>query len=1026
MTVFNLKPTHKAVKDYYNEISNLSTFGVSHEGAVSPAFANLLRHCGAQFKLSLIEQHSMKRVGYPSSSHPIKVDGLMVNEWKYPRGIWEAKDSNDVLEKEVKNKFDDGYPKENILFQAPDHIIIWQDGNEIFNKHITKPEHLIEGLKIFFEYQPPAFEEWQQAVEEFKLIVRQLAEGLLELIEKERVTNKTFIQALDEFTLLCRETINPNISTEAIEEMLIQHMLTERIFRKVFNNPDFAERNIIAHEIEKVISALTSHSFSRHDFLKSLDRFYSAIETAAASIQDFSQKQSFLNTVYEKFFQGFSVKDADTHGIVYTPQPIVRFMVNSIEYILRKEFGRSLSDEGVHIIDPFVGTGNFIVWIIRDMLRSKLPYKYAHEIHCNEVLLLPYYIASMNIEHEYYELTDKYEPFEGICLVDTFDIVEGKQLSYLTKENTVRVKRQQNADIFVVIGNPPYNAGQVNENDNNKNRKYEVIDKRVSQTYGKDSKATLLRKLNDPYVKAIRWASDRVGDEGIVAFVTNNSFVNEITFDGMRKRLQQDFHSIYILDLGGNVRKNPKLSGSKNNVFGIQVGVSINIFIRRKDTNQPKQAKIYYSRTDEFWRKEQKYDFLNEKGCLDNIEWLEISPDLKHNWLTTALDDSFDSFIALGTKEAKFSKEADVETIFKTYTCGVNTARDSIAYDFNKKSLLERVQQFSDSYNLEVNHYIYKGMPKDVDGFVDYDVIKWSRNLKRHLKNCNNVSLNSNNIRKSLYRPFTTLWLYYADIIVDELGANQKFFPNIEAEDENVAICANQTAEKPFCCIAVRCIPNFVLCGGFGAATQCFPFYTYTEDGRNRQENITDWALEQFKTQYKNNNISKWDIFHYTYAMLNHPQYRHKYEHNLKRNLPHIPFATDFAEFTEAGEKLINLHTKYENQAEYALERIENGDVPLNWRVVKMKLSKDKTKIIYNDFLTLSNIPPEAFEYRLGNRSALEWIIDQYQVKTDKRSGIVKDPNQIDDEEYIVRLIGKMITMSVDTVKIINSLPELF
>lgn len=1024
MTVFNLKPTHKAVKDYYDEISNLSTLGVSHEGAVSPAFANLLRHCSAQFKQSLIEKYSMKRIGYPSSSHPIFVDGAMVDEFKLIHGVWEAKDTNDVLEKEVKIKFDDGYPKDNILFQAPDHIIIWQDGNEIFNQRITKPEYLIEGLRIFFEYQPPAFEQWQQAVEEFKLIVRDLAMGLLGLIEKERVTNETFIQALDEFTLLCREAINPNISTEAIEEMLIQHMLTERIFRKVFNNPDFADRNIIAREIEKVISALTSHYFSRHDFLKSLDRFYGAIETTAATIEDFSQKQGFLNSIYEKFFQGFSVKVADTHGIVYTPQPIVRFMVKSIEYILQKEFERSLSDEGVNIIDPFVGTGNFIVWIIRDILRSKLPYKYAHEIHCNEVLLLPYYIASMNIEHEYYELTGEYEPFEGICLVDTFDIAEGKQLSYLTKENTARVKRQQNAPIFVVMGNPPYNAGQVNENDNNKNRKYEVVDKRVSQTYGKSSKATLLRKLNDPYVKAIRWASDRVGDEGIVAFVTNNSFVNEITFDGMRKCLQRDFDSIYILDLGGNVRKNPKLSGSTHNVFGIQVGVSINFFVKRKDTNQPKQAKIYYSRTDEFWRKEQKYDFLNEKGCLDNIEWLEISPDLKYNWLTTALDDSFDSFISMGTKEAK-SQGLDSTTIFKTFSLGVGTNRDEWVYDFQKVSLENKVKQLINNYNYEVFRYSENTEAVNIDDFVNNDpaFVKWTDRLKTALKNHETISYNSSKIRLSMYRPFCRQYLYFDHLLNQRRYRQHIIFPNANAETENRVICVPSVGGRTqFWCFCVGLIPNLTLPSI--DANQCFPLYTYAEDGTNRKENITDWALYQFQTHYGDNTISKLDIFNYIYAILHHPQYREKYAANLKRELPRIPFIPGFREFARSGKQLAELHVKYEKQTEYPLTWMENKNVKINYRVERMILSKDKTQVIYNDFLTLASIPEEVFEYRLGNRSALDWIIEQYRLITKKRSGIVSDPNRLDDPQYIIKLIGKITTVSLETVKLVKALPE--
>jgi len=486
MHTLNLKVTHKVVKNYYKELSELSKLKASHEGAVSPAFAALLRHCARQFKWTLIEQYSMKH-----NSHKIIVDGALKDAF-LTHGVWEAKDTEDDLEKEVKKKFEAGYPKDNILFQAPDRIIIWQEGGQVFDANISKPEYLVEALKVFFEYQPPAYEQWQKAVEEFKLKVPELAAGVLELIEKERGSNKGFVEAFNDFFDLCRQAINPNIALQAVEEMLIQHLLTERIFRKVFNNPDFVERNVIAHEIEKVIKALTSPYFSRQDFLKPLDRFYVAIEETAATISDFTQKQSFLNTVYEKFFQGFSVKVADTHGIVYTPQPIVNFMVKSVEEILKKEFGRSLADKNVHILDPFVGTGNFITHVMREIPKTKLSHKYTNELHCNEVMLLPYYIASMNIEHEFYELTGTYKPFEGICLVDTFELAEPDQskLSFFIEENTKRVRRQQDEPIFVIIGNPPYNAKQLNENDNNKNRKYKEVDWRVSQAYAKDSKAT--------------------------------------------------------------------------------------------------------------------------------------------------------------------------------------------------------------------------------------------------------------------------------------------------------------------------------------------------------------------------------------------------------------------------------------------------------------------------------------------------------------------------------------------------------
>jgi predicted helicase len=367
--------------------------------------------------------------------------------------------------------------------------------------------------------------------------------------------------------------------------MLVQHLLTERIFRKVFQNPDFVNRNIIAHEIDKVITSLTSRKFNRNDFLKPLDRFYTVLEKRATEIDDYSIKQTFLNTVYEKFFQGFAIKVADTHGIVYTPQPIVDFMVSSVDEILKREFGLSLSSKGVHILDPFAGTNNFSMNILRRINKTDLKHKYLNEIHANEIMLLPYYIACMNIEHQYYELTGEYIPFPGMCLVDTFQLAEDAQPSLFSEENTQRVEQLKRTPIFVFIGNPPYNAGQANENDNNKNRKYPILDKRISDTFAKDSKATNKNMLQDPYVKAFRFAMDKVLErgEGIVAYVTNNSFVDSIAFDGMRKHIESNFNQVFIINLKGNVRQNPKISGTTHNVFGIQVGVSIVFMIKKKE-----------------------------------------------------------------------------------------------------------------------------------------------------------------------------------------------------------------------------------------------------------------------------------------------------------------------------------------------------------------------------------------------------------------------------------------------------------
>ena len=763
MTTLNLKPTHKPVKAYYESLQRFESIGVSHETAVRSAFQSLLEYCGRQFNWILVPEHSMTpliRGARGVKNKRIVVDGALIDNFQLPHGYWEAKDIHDDLPAEVLHKFATGYPRDNILFQTPHRAILWQNNQRTLDADLTDPTQLIHTLETFCSHRPQEYTEWEEAVSQFKDRVPALGKGLAELIEKERGTNREFTAAFAAFHEKCRQSINPNLSEAAVEEMLIQHLLTERIFRTVFSNPDFVHRNVIAREIETVITALMSHAFNRDEFLKSLDPFYVAVERTAATIDDFSQKQSFLNTVYEQFFQGFSLEVADTHGIVYTPQPIVDFMVRSVDQILKTEFGdghRSLSAKDVHIIDPFVGTGNFIVRTMREIRPTALEDKYTTELHCNEVMLLPYYIASMNIEHEFYEATGDYQPFEGICLVDTFDLAENRQLPLFAPENTRRVEAQKDTPMFVVIGNPPYNVGQVNENDNNKNRKYPTMDARVAETYAKDSTASNKNALADPYVKAIRWASDRIGEEGVVAFVTNSGFLDSVAFDGMRKHLADDFDAIYILNLSGNVRKNPKLSGTTHNVFGIQVGVSINFFIKRCD-NANSQAEIFYARVDEFWRKEDKYRYLDSKKHYRNIEWKPITPDRRYTWLTEGLHAEFETFIPMGTKEAKAAKGGGGGCDFSDYSRGVATSRDAWAYNFNRNALAENMSRMIDTYNEQVFKWGHRGnRDANVDDFVISDDAKISgvESLKRNLQRGKTTDFSQEKVRTSLYRPFT-------------------------------------------------------------------------------------------------------------------------------------------------------------------------------------------------------------------------------------------------------------------------------
>ena len=1015
----DIKPTHKPIKTFYAELKQYENLGATNETEIRLAFATLLQHYAKQNNLTLICEKPLRT---PQNT-TIYVDGMLTdNVFGLPRGYWEAKDLHDNLTTAVRQKFDAGYPQDNILFTTQERTILYQDGQEVMDVGIVDAEAFIRVLHAFFSYEQADIANWKRAAVEFKDKVPALGERAAALIQNEEATNARFQEAFADFYRHCQEAINPNLSKSAVEEMLIQHLLTERIFRTVFDNPDFTRRNIIAREIENVIDALTWQPYNRSEFLRELNPFYGAIERAAATFIDFSQKQHFLNTVYEQFFQGFSVKVADTHGIVYTPQPIVNFMVKSVSYLLATEFGRSLSDTGVHIIDPFVGTGNFIVRLVQAIDKTALKSKYSDELHCNEVLLMPYYIASMNIEHEFYIATNQYQPFDNLCLVDTFDLTAERQLSLFVPENTRRVERQKQTEMFVVIGNPPYNARQMDENDANKNRKYPELDRQIQETYAEASTATNKTALYDPYVKAIHWALNRVETDGIVAFVTNHNFIDGQAFDGMRKHLSDTCDKIYLLDLGGNIRKGH--TGDAN-VFDIQVGVSINLFVKKRQ-HQSRPAHIFYNSETAEIPKEATFEFLDKCEHIGNVNWDSIQPDARHTWLTEGLREDFETFLPIGSKQAKAAKDEISGVIFHQFSSGVKTNRDAWAINFDRDGLSSNVTRMIDTYNTQVLKW-QQQTGQDVDDFVGYDdqKISWSSGLKQKLTSGYIAEFSSERIRQTLYRPFTKSHLYFDRFMAERVYVFPSIFPTPQTETANRVICVNVSREKPFTCLIADCIPEHIMTGGFGSAGQYFPFYTYDEDGSNRRENITDWALAQFREHYKDANITKWDIFHYTYALLHHPAYRERYQVNLKRDLPHIPYAPKFWEFVEVGRRLADIHIHYEDQPQYKLDLIETPDMPLDWRVEQMKFSKDKTQIKYNDFLTLAGIPAEVFQYQLGNRSALEWVVDQYRVKTDRRSGIENDPNCTDDETYIVDLIRKVISVSLETVEIVKQLSAL-
>ncbi|MDX2181830.1 MAG: type ISP restriction/modification enzyme [Bryobacteraceae bacterium] len=937
---------------------------MENESSLRAPFQNLLDRSAKLFNWILVPEDPI----FLRGGKRIVPDGTVRDHYRIPHGWWESKDSKDKLATEASRKIDLGYPARNTIFEDSRRALLYQDRRISGEFDLRQPDSVAHLLGTFYSHELAEYHEFDHALRDFLDRIPELAAALQNTIAAAHKNLPAFQHAYKDFLELCRSSLNPDTSPQAVDEMLIQHILTERIIRNLFGKAEFTHQNVIAQEVEKVIAALASKSFSRAEFQGRFDKFYKAIERAAEQTADVREKQAFLNRIYEGFFQKYSWKTADTHGIVYTPQEIVDSMCGAVERTLKEEFGKGLGDDSVVILDPCTGTGNFVVNLIHRMPRTKLEKAYRHRLFANEVMLLPYYVASLNIERAYFEAMGQYEPFEGLCFVDTLDMAESAQLAMFTPENTARVKREKDAAITVILGNPPYNVGQRNENDNNQNRKYKQVDHRVRETYTKDSKASSKSKLDDVYVKFFRWASDRLGDrDGIVCYVSNNGFIDRIAFDGMRKHLLQDFTRIDHIDLHGDVRRNPKLSGTTHNVFGIQVGVGITVAIRRKGL----KPALRYHRVPEMWRKSEKLDFL-ETG---KIEWRTLEPDAEHTWLIPEHADEWREF-------------APLEKLFDLYSVGVLTSRDEVVYDFAREALAERVANFIETYNSEVDR-----RKRTKGTFLFDDRIKWSEGLKLNAKRSRQAEYNANCIRSALYRPFSKRWLYFDRILNERVYQ----WPKIEGRVMWVKV----GAAWPFFALAADCICDLLPQGG----SQCFPL-----------SHLKDDAPAKFGLS------SKLDTFHYIYALLHHPEYRARYADNLKRELPRIPRAPNVAPFVEAGKKLAQLHVEYETLEPWPLEERHNKAVPFTWRVEKMRLSRDKSEVQVNGALKLGGIPEKAYAYRLGSRSAIEWVIDQYRVTTNS-DGSLSDPNRADDPEYIVRLIGQVVRVSVETVEIVAALP---
>ncbi|MEH2457131.1 type ISP restriction/modification enzyme [Nostoc sp.] len=1004
------------VSQYHTEVERIIQYGGSRkETSIRVAFQNLVNEYCKPREFRLIPELDYKT----PSGKLVYPDGTVKDALRLDWGYWESKDEYDNLDQEIEKKLIKGYPDSNILFEDSKTAVLIQGGHETM-RVLMKDADALDGIITYFiNYVRPEVKDFREAIETFKEDLPSVLNALRDLIDSQIETNAAFQTARAKFWGICKESINPEITLLDVREMMIQHILTEDIFISIFNESQFHRENNIARELKTIIDTFFTGS-TKKNTLGTIERYYGVIRRTAANIYNHHEKQKFLKVLYENFYKAYNPKAADRLGIVYTPNEIVRFMIESVDYLVHKNFGKLLADKDVEILDPATGTGTFITELIDYLPKNSLEYKYKHEIHCNEVAILPYYIANLNIEYTYKQKMGVYEEFKNICFVDTLEHTsfEGKQMNLLSLsvENTERIKRQNESKISVIIGNPPYNANQANENDNNKNRLYPEIDKLIKDSYVKYSIAQKT-KVYDMYSRFFRWATNKLNDNGILAFITNSSFINARTFDGFRKAVSDDFSEIYIIDLGGDIRANPKISGTKHNVFGIQTGVAVSFMVKKKE-NSSGSCKIFFSHSSEFETAEDKLRFLAESK-LSQINFEHITPDKSNNWINLT-DNDFDSLLPLANKETKRGKsKKDEHTVFKLFSLGVVTARDEWVYDDSFENLEKKIQYLIQVYNQDVDKY-YGKLNQYTTVALDSG-IKWSRAVKKDLIKGKKYSFKESCFIDALYRPFVKRKLYFNKNLNEiQYQQSQIFGQNVD----NKAILFTAGSRLDFAAIASKILPDYAIYSL--DMVQCLPIYRYDKDG-NRIDNITDWGLSQFQNHYNDSIITKLDIFHYTYAVLHNPTYRTKYELNLKREFPRIPFYDDFQQWVNWGKQLMDLHINYETVEPYPLKRI---DLPLakdNKRTPKAKLKADIANgtIILDDVTTLEGVPKIAWEYRLGNRCALEWILDQYKEKKPKDPTIAEKFNTYrfaDYKEQVIDLLRRVCTVSVETMQIIQQI----
>lgn len=859
-------------------------------------------------------------------------------------------------------------------------------------------------------------EDW--SVDVAKIAQRHIAQISIMISDKNSQTAIEF----DKFLKSLQHNINESIDEKQAIEMLAQHLITAPIFEVLFGEYSFVNNNPVSEAMDKIVKELSNFGgFNKEQ--DELKDFYESVKMRAEGVNNAEAKQKFIVTLYDKFFSKGFKETTQRLGIVFTPVEVVDFIVKSVDDVLKKHFGKSIEDEAVHILDPFTGTGTFIVrtlqYLKEKLVRGEISLaditrKYTQELHANEIVLLSYYIAAINIESTFAEINNNdYQPFEGIVLMDTFESTEQEDTLDDTffGTNDERLKRQKEVPITAIIGNPPYSIGQSNANDNNGNVKYPLLDLSISSTYGKYSKANAKNTLYDSYIRALKWASLRIKSKGIIGFVTNSSYTDSQSADGLRKCLYEEFNYLYIFNLRGDARTSGEQRRKEaGNVFdaGSRTPIAVSILVKDGSDNH----EIYYHDIGDYLSREDKLSILRDSKSIQGIEWNKITPDKNNDWINQR-DEEYNKFIPMYSKENT--------SIFKDHGIGAQSARDSWVYNFSSGELERNTQALIDNYNTELRRVKDKSslnlIKKQVNSEGDF--IKWTRGLYKKFQRDESIAYDSKNKKLSIYRPFTKKWSYYSSDLF-EYPAKYK---HKMGESNKLIFTTGTGISRDFSCLMTNYIPNYHMMD----TGQAFMLYDNSVLGNENlfgnefNCEINDCCIESFK-------LDKINMFYYVYAVLHSYEYRNKYQNDLKKDFPRIPLVKDKEKYVEIGKQLADLHLNYEDVPQYEeVSIVFKSDSP-SFKVKKMKHPKrgQLDTIIFNEDIVIKDIPEKAYEYVVNGRPAIEWIIDQYRVKKDKKSEIVDDPNEFSDNpKYIFNLLLSIINVSMQTMDLVESLPPL-